>query len=174
MVTPVDPQLLSESEKFFPVHALKLMADRLGDNLTPVLEKAKKDAQEEEKATGEQVTDFSGNPLLCECELVSLAEIEEVARDPSTFSLKDIRLRTRLGMGTCQGAFCSVRTIGALCEHNIDLSYHPTAEIVRFMQERWKGLRPAMWGMQAREMELGRAIYADILNIDGAMHEQEN
>ena len=174
MVTPVDPQLLSESEKFFPVHALKLMADRLGNNLTPVLEKAKKDAQEEEKATGDQIVDFSGNPLLCECELVSWAEIEEVAKDPSTWSLKDIRLRTRLGMGTCQGAFCSVRTIGALAEHDLNLSYHPTAEIVRFMQERWKGARPAMWGMQAREMELGKAIYANILNLDGAMHEQEN
>lgn len=174
MVTPPNPELLKEAAKFFPVHALNLMADRLGDELTPVLEKAKKDAENAERQTGAHVTDYSGNPLLCECELVSLAEIEQVAKDPSTYSLKDIRLRTRLGMGTCQGAFCSVRTVGALVEHGISLGFHPTAAIVRFMQERWKGARPALWGLQAREMELGRAIYAGVLNLDGAMHEQNN
>lgn len=174
MVTPANPELLKEAAKFFPVHALSLMADRLGDELTPVLKKAQTDAQNAEKLTGAHITDFSGNPLLCECELVSLAEIEQVAKDPSTYSLKDIRLRTRLGMGTCQGAFCSVRTVGSLVEHGINLGFHPTGSIVRFMQERWKGARPALWGLQAREMELGRAIYAGVLNLDGAMHEQNN
>ena len=42
------------------------------------------------------------------------------------------------------------------------------------MQERWKGARPALWGIQAREMEFGRALYASVLNLDGAIHEQEN
>lgn len=174
LVTPPNKELLEEAKKFFPVHGLSLMADRLGDELTPVLEKAKKDAETAASQTGVHITDYTGNPLLCECELVSYAEIEQVARDPSTFSLKDIRLRTRLGMGTCQGAFCSVRTVGALVEHGINLGFHPTAAIVRFMQERWKGARPALWGLQAREMELGRAIYAGVLNLDGAMHEQNN
>ena len=31
-----------------------------------------------------------------------------------------------------------------------------------------------MWGLQAREMEMGRAMYIGLLNLDGAMNEQEN
>lgn len=174
MIEPVSPELLKNSEKYFPVHALHIMADRLGDELTPVLQQAKIDAENAEKRTGDQITDYLGNPLLCECEMVSLAEIEHVAKDPSTYSLKDIRLRTRLGMGTCQGAFCSIRCVGALAEAGINLMYNPTESVARFMQERWKGARPAMWGIQAREMELGRAIYGGVLNLDGAMHEQKN
>lgn len=174
LIDPVNPELLKESAKYFPVHALNIMADRLGDELAPVLKQAKIDAENAEKRTGDQVSDYMGNPLLCECEMVSLAEIEQVAKDPSTYSLKDIRLRTRLGMGTCQGAFCSIRCVGALVEHGINLFYSPTDSVVRFMQERWKGARPTMWGIQAREMELGRAIYSGVLNLNGAMHEQNN
>ncbi len=169
-----DPAILEQATKYFPTHALNLMADRLGDDLEPVLQKAKIDAEKAAIATGTQVCDFSGNPLLCECEMVSLAEIETVARDPGVYSLTDIRLRTRLGMGTCQGAFCSVRTVGSLVEHGINLEFSPTDSVCRFMQERWKGARPALWGQQAREMEFGRAIYAGLLNLDGAMHEQDN
>lgn len=110
---------------------------------------------------GDQVTD-------------QLGEIECVARDPSTHSLSDIRLRTRLGMGTCQGTFCSLRTIGALVEHGVPLELSPTDNVRRFLQERWRGLRPALWGTQAREMELGRAVYAGTLNLDGAADEQDN
>lgn len=174
LVNPPSPKLLASSARYFPVHALHLMAARLGDELTPVLEHAEVMASQAQMRTGETIRDFEGNPLLCECELVSLAEIEQVAKDPDTWSLKDIRLRTRLGMGTCQGAFCALRTVGALAEHGIHLGFTPTDSICRFMQERWKGMRPVLWGVQAREMEFSRAIYAGVLNLDGAMHEQEN
>jgi glycerol-3-phosphate dehydrogenase len=36
-----------------------------------------------------------------------------------------------------------------------------------FLQERWRGLRPALWGTQLKEAEFGRAVYAATLNIDG-------
>ncbi len=175
MIAPVDPALLERAAKHFPVHALHLMADRLGDDLAPVLEDAEQAYACAQKANTADTGDFGrGNPLICECEMVSQAEIEYVAKAPSTHSLTDIRLRTRLGMGTCQGAFCSLRSIGSLVEHGIKLEFAPTDSVCRFLQERWKGLRPALWGQQAREMELGRAIYAGLLNIDGAMHEQNN
>lgn len=174
MIEPVDPKVLKAAQKYFPLHAINIMADRLGDELEPVLKQAQVAAETASKRTGNQITDYLGNPLLCECELVSLIEIEQVAKDPSTYSLKDIRLRTRLGMGTCQGAFCSIRCVGALSEHGINLIYDPTESIIRFMQERWKGARPAMWGIQAREMEFGRSIYSGVLNLEGAQHEQSN
>lgn len=174
MVQAPNPEVLEKAARYFPVHALNLMADRLGDELEPVLKKAGDMACAAQKDEDVKMYDYLGNPLLCECELVSLAEIEQVVKDPNTYSLQDIRLRTRLGMGTCQGTFCSLRTVGSLVEHGIELGFAPTDSICRFMQERWKGARPALWGTQAREMEFGRAIYAGLLNLDGAMHEQNN
>ncbi|MBD5552866.1 MAG: anaerobic glycerol-3-phosphate dehydrogenase subunit A [Desulfovibrio sp.] len=176
LVEPVNKELLASAAKYFPIHGLSVMADRLGDELPSVLKSAEEMAKDTEKCSSERthITDYCGNPLLCECEMVSLAEIERVAKDPSTHSLKDIRLRTRLGMGTCQGAFCAVRTVGSLVEHGIELEYPPTVSVAKFMQERWKGARPAFWGIQARELEFGRALYAGILNLDGASHEQIN
>lgn len=173
LVDPVNPELLKSAAKYFPVHGLSLMASRLGDELPSVLKRAEKMAESAPKDIA-HISDYAGNPLLCECEMVSLAEIERVAQDPQVHSLKDIRLRTRLGMGTCQGAFCAVRTVGALHDHGINMEYPPTESVTRFMQERWKGARPALWGIQAREMEFGRALYASVLNLDGAIHEQEN
>ena len=158
LVPDPDEATLARAAKHFPMQGIQLMADRLGDDLKPVLELAEK--------AGE-------NPLLCECEMVSMAEIECVARNPSIYSLTDIRLRTRLGMGTCQGTFCSLRTVAALAEHGVSLEFSATDNVRRFLQERWGGLRPALWGMQAREMELGRAVYAGTLNLDGAAHEQD-
>lgn len=174
LVEEPDPKLLKSASKYFPIHALDLMAHRLGDELDPVLKHAEQMAQSVPANDEPTLCDFRGNPLLCECELVSLAEVEQVAKDPWTFSLTDIRLRTRLGMGTCQGAFCALRTVGQLVEHDMALGFAPTGSIVRFMQERWKGARPALWGIQAREMEFNRSLYAGLLNLDGAMNEQNN
>lgn len=175
MVGTVDPALLERAARLFPVRALNLMADRLGDDLPATLQQAEVAALAARASKDTHITDFGGgNPLLCECEMVSLAEVECVARDPATHSLTDIRLRTRLGMGTCQGTFCSLRSVASLVEHGIRLEFAPVDSLCRFLQERWKGLRPAMWGQQAREMEFSRAVYAGILNLDGAMHEQNN
>ena len=167
--------MLARAAKLFPVRALNLMADRLGDDLTKTLQIAEVAAVAAKNTKNTHITDFGGgNPLLCECEMVCLAEVECVARDPSTHSLTDIRLRTRLGMGTCQGTFCSLRSVASLVEHGIPLEFAPADSMCRFLQERWKGLRPVLWGQQAREMEFSRSVYAGILNLDGAMHEQNN
>ena len=135
------------------------MANRLGDAFPIVVEKA---------------AAMKSNPLLCECEMVTRAGNRIcLASDPSSQSMTDVRLRTRLGMGTCQGTYCSLRTIGALTECRVPFPLSPSDNLREFLQERWKGLRPALWGLQAREMELGRAVYAATLNIDGAKDEQK-
>ena len=152
------PELMQKAAKVFPLNGAVLAADRLGSTFADVVEKA---ASEKD------------NELLCECEMVSMAEVEYVARDPATHSLHDVRLRTRLGMGTCQGTFCSLRAIGALTERNVPLAFSPTEDVSQFLQERWRGLRPALGGKQLKEIELGRAIYAATLNLDGAGNEQE-
>ncbi len=161
LVAPVKEEVRQKAKKIFTTQDTHLVEDRLGDAFATLVE-------ESTETTNTPIK----NDLLCECEMVSTAEVLHVAQDEATHSLTDIRLRTRLGMGTCQGIFCSLRTIGALTEHNIPFKLSPTANVRSFLNERWKGLRPALWGMQLKELELGRAIYAATLNIDGATHEQ--
>ena len=47
-------------------------------------------------------------------------------------------------------------------------------DVQNFLQERWRGLRPAPWDTQLKESELNRAFYLATLNLDGACREQNN
>jgi glycerol-3-phosphate dehydrogenase len=70
-------------------------------------------------------------------------------------------------MGTCQGTFCSLRAIGALSTAGKSLAASPRSNLRSFLQERWRGVRPALWGAQVQEIELGRAVYGGVLNLNG-------
>jgi glycerol-3-phosphate dehydrogenase, anaerobic, A subunit len=152
MLAECDPGLRARAARYFPAPRLSLVAGRLGDQFPALVNALEQGA---------------GTELLCECEMVSRAEIDIVASDESTHFLHDIRFRTRLGMGTCQGTFCSLRTIGALSDSRVPLAASPGENLRAFLQERWRGLRPALWGTQVQEIELGRAVYGATLNING-------
>lgn len=53
--------------------------------------------------------------IVCRCETVSEAEIRAAIRRGAT-TLDGVKLRTRAGMGRCQGGFCTARTIRILSE----------------------------------------------------------
>ena len=160
-VEPIIPDItektINKAKKYFPQGAVKIVADRIGADFVKVLDNMEKNQEK--------------NEIVCECEMVTLSEIKYVAGDDASYYLNDIRLRTRLGMGTCQGTFCSLRAIAALENENIEMKLKPTDNIKNFLQERWNGLRPALWGGQLREAELTRAIYISTLNFDGEGYE---
>lgn len=150
------PALMARAKKLFPSYGAELAASRLGsDRLERVL-----DRLEARPEAGQ---------LVCECENVTLAEIQEIAAEPSSHTISDVRRRTRLGMGTCQGAFCAYRGVGA-----VDSLSYPWAKDTEFLfkefiETRWKGIRPVLWGNMMRDAELTRAIYDAALNIGGTV-----
>jgi glycerol-3-phosphate dehydrogenase len=152
LLPPRSGEDLRRIRKFFPLGGADLAASRLGDGL--------------EKAVGIAEKAPWKKQLLCECELVTLAEFEAIASEPTSRSLGDIRRRTRMGMGTCQGGFCGFRAAGALAEAG--MGGHPLEMVRAFLEERWQGVRPLLWGHQLREVELERGIYGASLNVDGA------
>ncbi len=102
--------------------------------------------------------------ILCDCELVRLEEVEEVLREDKLKDLQDILHRTRLAKGTCQGGFCVYRLLGVL--HDLRMNEEDSNEILKgFLEERWKGIRPILWGTSIKEEELMEGIYKGILNI---------
>ena len=54
--------------------------------------------------------------LICECEEVSVGEINAAIDRMDVSTLTDLRRRTRVGMGTCQGEFCACRAAGLLAK----------------------------------------------------------
>jgi glycerol-3-phosphate dehydrogenase len=150
--------------------------------------------------------------LICECELVTRTMLENAARQNPTLTLDDLRRDVRLGMGPCQGGFCTYRAVGILHElrqsgawrsdmddkdsdaaqwdaaylqspaHNLDpvkiensandgpvdtpLLFNPNLLLRDFLQERWKGLVPILWGRQLKQERLSQMIYMSLMNAD--------
>ncbi len=104
--------------------------------------------------------------IYCECELVAKEEIlEEISRLPYP-SLKEIQERTRAGMGPCQGGFCSYRLMALLSESGKIAPGESLDALKRFLEERWKGTRPVLWGPQLKEEQLIQALYSEFFNLD--------
>jgi len=104
--------------------------------------------------------------IVCECELVTKDEVLKVIDEMKTSNLNDIRQRTRVGMGSCQGGFCTYRLLGILHELDMVPQYEANEILTSFMEERWRGIRPVLWGDQLREEQLVEGIYLGIFALD--------
>lgn len=105
--------------------------------------------------------------ILCECEQVSDRQLWQAIAADEQINLNGLRRKTRLGMGTCQGTFCAYRALGML--HRAK-QLSPSAGkhvLLDLLGERWKGMRPVLWGQTLQEAELMRAIYSNMLNTEG-------
>jgi len=101
---------------------------------------------------------------LCDCELVQRKEVEEILGAEKLKDFQDILHRTRLAKGTCQGGFCVYRLLGVL--HDLGMIQGDSNKILRgFLEERWKGIRPILWGGAVKEDELIESIYKGIFNL---------
>jgi glycerol-3-phosphate dehydrogenase len=104
--------------------------------------------------------------LICECELIGRRKLEETMRWRETTILDDIRRSLRLGMGPCQGGFCIYRATGI--EHGLDgIDAATASESLRdFLQERWKGMWPILYGDQLRQARLDDWIFQGLLDVE--------
>jgi glycerol-3-phosphate dehydrogenase len=104
--------------------------------------------------------------LICECELIGRAQLEQTIRRRGSVNLDDLRRQLRLGMGPCQGGFCIYRATGIM--HGIERLDGPeaSAALVRFLQERWKGVWPILYGDQLRQARLDDWIFQGLLDVE--------
>jgi glycerol-3-phosphate dehydrogenase len=103
---------------------------------------------------------------LCQCESVTKKMLNMAAEGRENFSLGDIRRLTRLGMGPCQGTFCTYRAAGYYQESKKLNIMEANRLLMEHIEERWKGIKPVLWGWQVQETELTRGIYLGLLNIE--------
>ncbi|MDR0763035.1 MAG: anaerobic glycerol-3-phosphate dehydrogenase subunit A [Bacteroidales bacterium] len=97
---------------------------------------------------------FSARSVLCPCEEITSGEVIYAQKELGISNLMDLRRRTRVGMGECQGEICICRAAGLLgCNKD---------EVTHFLQERWKGITPVAWGDALRESEITEMMYGGI------------
>jgi glycerol-3-phosphate dehydrogenase len=111
-------------------------------------------------AVAQELEQPGGARVVCECEQVTAAEVVAVAKGLPVPSLSDIRRRTRLGMGTCQGAYCGWRAAMLLAAQGVVAPADAPDMVLDFQAERWKGMSAALPGGELRGAELTYALYA--------------
>jgi glycerol-3-phosphate dehydrogenase len=113
------------------------------------------------------------NPVLCECEGVTRAEVRDAIAQSGS-DLNAVRIRTRASMGNCQGGFCCHRLASELHgrapggDDDFEGYDEATAREAwdELLQERWKGQRHALWGQQLSQAALNYALHATTQNRD--------
>jgi len=108
-----------------------------------------------------------GDSLMCECEIIPQEAVDGILpelRDPD-FPLLDISNRSRLGKGACQGTFCAARLTAYLHDRDLVGGERGRDGLKSFLQERWKGQRPILWGAQCAQAELKEALYLGFLRL---------
>lgn len=103
--------------------------------------------------------------LVCECEQVSVAEVNYAIDELHVHNLINLRRRTRLGMGTCQGALCACRGAGLLERHD-KCTKRSLDDLAAFMDERWHGMFPVCWGETLCEVQFSSWLYQGVLGLD--------
>ena len=103
--------------------------------------------------------------VICECEMVTEGEIEYAIKNLEVKDLVDLRRRTRLGMGPCQGGLCAYRAAGIFQEYGGALNNDTGKLLKDFLEERWKGMKPVLWGDGLREAEFLYWIYQGLFGI---------
>jgi glycerol-3-phosphate dehydrogenase len=135
--------------------------------------------------------------LICECEMLTRSAVERFLDERWPCSLDDVRRGTRLGMGPCQGGFCTFRAAGLVAERAgaagtagaagaagaaASAAQTPVDEawarsdrvLVDFLAERYRGTRPIAWGRQLQELWVTAGLYGGVLGLASLVEGEQN
>jgi len=113
----------------------------------------------------EREADRTASPVICECELANRDMVTAMLKARPDGSFDDLRRQTRLGMGPCQGGFCSLRLAGIAHEEGVADASRAMSMLRAFLEHRWIGLCPILYGEQVRQVALDDWIVQGALDI---------
>jgi glycerol-3-phosphate dehydrogenase len=149
------PDLHKLAERYgLPLFAVERMFFRHGSRMLQILEIM--DAQPESKA------------IVCTCESVTEAELRYCIRHEMAVTVQDLRRRTRLGIGPCQGSRCTFGAAAILVDE-LDMGGSDYRRAIDdFRQDRWIAQRPVLRGKQLAQHEYGRNLIAHTVGLGPA------
>jgi glycerol-3-phosphate dehydrogenase len=108
--------------------------------------------------------------LLCECEMVPRSAVDAIAaslhQQGERMDLQGLGLRSRIGKGPCQGAFCGPRLTAYLFDQRGSEAGRTLNGLRDFVRQRWKGLQPILWGRQLQQAELLEAMHCGMFGLE--------
>ena len=110
--------------------------------------------------------------LVCECEQVSVGEINYAIDNLHVHNLVNLRRRTRMGMGTCQGELCACRAAGLLGKAS-SCADRTLSDLASFLGERWKGMYPVAWGETLVENQFTSWLYNGVCGINQMVEKRD-
>lgn len=117
------------------------------------------------------------NPILCECEMVPKSSVDRIVQSTKArgdrLDLRAIGLRSRVGKGSCQGTFCGKRVMTYMVEQGEFEGNTALTHLKNFLESRWKGERPVLWGEQMVQAELKEALYCGLSDLERRPHSKE-
>lgn len=116
--------------------------------------------------------DNEDDALVCECEEVTVGEVKYAINQLHVHNLINLRRRTRVGMGTCQGELCACRAACVLGKESGDTA-KSGADLASFINERWKGMQPVAWGDTLNEAQLTATIYQGLCGLNKFVDKKE-
>lgn len=116
-----------------------------------------------------QRKDFS-KTIICPCEPVTTGEAQHAIVDEGALTLSDVRRRTRLGMGPCQGCLCTLPAASLLEEGRsqgspLQQSGDFISDIKDFLQDNWVARAPILRGDQVAQEEMLQMIFQGVLDL---------
>jgi len=110
------------------------------------------------------------DPILCECEMVPASAVDTIIaaikRDGSQPDLNAIGLRSRVGKGPCQGAFCSVRMLSHMYNTGELTKGKGINDLRQFLNRRWKGEQPLLWGSAIVQSSIKEMIHCGLFGLE--------
>jgi len=108
--------------------------------------------------------------LLCECEMVSKSVIGDIIsaikEQKAIPTIKDVGMRSRVGKGPCQGAFCGIRIAAYMYDCDNLSGDTGVNDIKEFINARWRGQRQLLADTQLVQAELQEAIQCGLYSLD--------
>ncbi len=108
--------------------------------------------------------------ILCECEMVPASSVSNIAESlqaqGSMVDLNAIGLRSRIGKGPCQGAFCSLRVASYLYDKGYFNKESGVKRIQDFIENRWRGIRPVISCISVEQVEMMEGIHCGLFGLE--------
>jgi glycerol-3-phosphate dehydrogenase len=102
---------------------------------------------------------------VCSCESIPEAAIRYSIRNEWAKTINDVRRRTRVAMGPCQGCSC-IHKVAAIVADELKLPFDPImTDMKNLVQERWKGKKPLLLGKQLAQEEVLQSSYSHLSEI---------
>ena len=97
---------------------------------------------------------------VCSCESIPEAAIRYSIRNEWAKTMNDVRRRTRIAMGPCQGCSCMHKVAAVVSD---ELKLPPEVlmgDMKNLLEERWRGKKPLLLGKQLAQEEILQSSYS--------------